>query len=81
MGSPKKKASHPKKRGRGRPREHDERKVLSLRLPPDLHEVLGEVAWEEGVSLNTLLVEVLEDWWADHPGRRGLDRRLRRREE
>lgn len=38
-----------------------------LRLPKRLHTALRHVSIDRGVSLNTLLTEVLEYWWAKQP--------------
>lgn len=53
-----KKSSEEKKRG------------LMLRLPPTLHTALRHVSIDRGVSLNTLISEVLEQWWAQQPERK-----------
>lgn len=72
-------ASKKKKRGRGRPVVHGERSTALLRLPPDLHRLLRHVALDDGVSLNALIVEVLEAWWSEHPDRGAYERLAHRR--
>ncbi|MEP7247160.1 MAG: toxin-antitoxin system HicB family antitoxin [Gammaproteobacteria bacterium] len=47
----------------------DEKQGLMLRLPKSLHTALRHVSIDRGVSLNTLLTEVLEAWWAKQPER------------
>ena len=47
----------------------DEKQGLMLRLPKSLHTALRHVSIDRGVSLNTLITEVLEDWWAKQPER------------
>jgi predicted HicB family RNase H-like nuclease len=41
-----------------------------LRLPKDFHTALRHVAIDRGASLNTLIAEVLEDWWSKQPERK-----------
>lgn len=48
--------------------EPDHRFVL--RLPPELHRSLRHVAIDRGTSLNKLIAEVLEEWWAKQPERK-----------
>jgi predicted HicB family RNase H-like nuclease len=38
-----------------------------LRLPKDFHTALRHVAIDRGVSLNTLIAEVLQAWWSKQP--------------
>ncbi len=47
----------------------DDRQGLMLRLPKELHTALRHVSIDRGVSLNALLTEVLEQWWAQQPER------------
>jgi|CZKU01.1.fsa_nt_gi predicted HicB family RNase H-like nuclease len=47
----------------------DERQGLMLRLPKDLHTALRHLSIDRGVSLNSVITEVLEDWWAKQPER------------
>jgi predicted HicB family RNase H-like nuclease len=60
-------------------RKESEQKFV-LRLPEDFHRALRHVAIDRGVSLNRLILEVLEQWWAKHPehavyAKRGAHRR------
>lgn len=55
------------------PDSHDEKQALMLRLPRRLHASLRHVAIDRGVSLNALLSEVLEEWWAKQPERARYD--------
>jgi predicted HicB family RNase H-like nuclease len=41
-----------------------------LRLPKNLHTALRHLSIDRGISLNALLTEVLEDWWAKQPERK-----------
>lgn len=45
----------------------DEKRGLMLRLPKSLHTALRHLSIDRGVSLNALITEVLEDWWAKQP--------------
>ena len=45
----------------------DERQGLMLRLPSELHTALRHLSIDRKVSLNALITEVLEDWWAKQP--------------
>lgn len=47
----------------------DEKQGLMLRLPKSLHTALRHVSIDRGVSLNALLTDVLEEWWAKQPER------------
>ena len=47
----------------------DEKQGLMLRLPKSLHTALRHVSIDRGVSLNTLITEVLETWWSKQPER------------
>jgi len=49
--------------------ETDDRQGLMLRLPKELHTALRHVSIDRGVSLNALITEVMEDWWARQPER------------
>jgi len=40
-----------------------------LRLPESLHRSLRHAAIDRGTSLNKLIAEVLETWWAKQPER------------
>lgn len=54
----------------------DARQGLMLRLPVELHTALRHLSIDRKVSLNALITEVLEDWWAKQPERaRYSDRR------
>jgi predicted HicB family RNase H-like nuclease len=48
----------------------DAKQGLMLRLPKSLHTALRHVSIDRGQSLNTLIVEVLEAWWAKQPERK-----------
>jgi predicted HicB family RNase H-like nuclease len=48
----------------------DKKRGLMLRLPPNLHTALRHVSIDRGQSLNTLITEVLEQWWGQQPERR-----------
>jgi hypothetical protein len=58
-----------KARPRGRPRKGGEKQVFALRLPVELHRGLRHLGFDERKSINDLIVEVLEKWWAKHPRR------------
>jgi predicted HicB family RNase H-like nuclease len=47
----------------------DEKQGLMLRLPKSLHTALRHVSIDRGQSLNTLITDVLEQWWAKQPER------------
>jgi predicted HicB family RNase H-like nuclease len=47
----------------------DDRQGLMLRLPKELHTALRHVSIDRGTSLNTLITEVLEEWWKRQPER------------
>lgn len=47
----------------------DEKQGLMLRLPKSLHTALRHVSIDRSVSLNALITEVLEEWWAKQPER------------
>lgn len=47
----------------------DEKHGLMLRLPKSLHTALRHVSIDRGTSLNTLITEVLEEWWKKQPER------------
>lgn len=53
----------------------DERQGLMLRLPSELHTALRHLSIDRKVSLNALITEVLEDWWAKQPERTTYGRR------
>jgi hypothetical protein len=40
---------------------------LMLRMPKSLHTALRHVSIDRGQSLNTLITEVLEQWWSTQP--------------
>lgn len=44
----------------------EERMVMSLRMPPEVHEAMTEAAEEEDRSLNAQIVYVLRRWIAEH---------------
>lgn len=46
-----------------------EKQGLMLRLPKNLHTALRHVSIDRGTSLNTLITEVLEEWWSRQPER------------
>jgi predicted HicB family RNase H-like nuclease len=48
------------------PAKETEQKFV-LRLPADLHRSLRHVAIDRGTSLNKLIADVLEQWWAKQP--------------
>jgi predicted HicB family RNase H-like nuclease len=51
-----------------RPKD-DDRQGLMLRLPKELHTALRHLSIDRGVSLNAVITEVLEQWWAKQPER------------
>ena len=48
----------------------DEKQGLMLRLPKSFHTALRHVSIDRGQSLNTLITEVLEEWWSKQPEHR-----------
>lgn len=46
----------------GRPREYDDRKVITVRLDRQVHERLADVADDRGVSVNFLVCRALEEF-------------------
>ncbi|ACL67016.1 hypothetical protein A2cp1_3690 [Anaeromyxobacter dehalogenans 2CP-1] len=54
----------------GRPRKHGAHKVVTCRLPLELHRALGHLAVDRGVPLNDIIVEGLRDFWARSPDRK-----------
>lgn len=40
-------------------KDNEKRKQLSIRLPPDLHASLAMIAEDQGISINTLVSEIL----------------------
>jgi predicted HicB family RNase H-like nuclease len=50
------------------PTNQPEQKFV-LRLPESLHHALRHVSIDRKTSLNALIVEVLEGWWAKQPER------------
>ncbi|MEL6546307.1 MAG: toxin-antitoxin system HicB family antitoxin [Myxococcota bacterium] len=59
---------------RGRPKTIEDQKPFVLRLPPDLHRMLRTYAANQGTSMNQIVVEVLQQWWAKNPERRAFER-------
>jgi hypothetical protein len=53
----------------GRPPKLGDHRTFTLRMPTDLHRQLRHVALDRGVSMNDLLVEVIQGWWAEQPER------------
>jgi predicted HicB family RNase H-like nuclease len=51
----------------------EEKQPLMLRLPRSLHASLRHVAIDRGASLNALITQVLEEWWAKQPERTRYD--------
>lgn len=47
----------------------DEKQGLMLRMPKSLHTALRHVSIDRKTSLNALIVDVLEAWWARQPER------------
>lgn len=47
----------------------DGKQGLMLRLPKRLHSALRHVSIDRERSLNTLITDVLEDWWSKQPER------------
>jgi predicted HicB family RNase H-like nuclease len=41
-----------------------------LRLPKGFHTALRHVAIDRGLSLNALITQVLDEWWAKQPENR-----------
>jgi hypothetical protein len=54
---------------RGRPEKLGDHQSYTLRLPVDLHRQLRHFAVDKGVSMNDILVQVIEGWWKDRPER------------
>lgn len=48
----------------------DEKHGLMVRLPKTLHTSLRHVSIDRGQSLNTLITDVLQEWWAKQPEHR-----------
>jgi hypothetical protein len=46
---------------------NDDRQGFMLRLPKSLHAALRHLSIDRHVSLNALITEVLEAWWATQP--------------
>ncbi len=63
-----------KTKRRGRPKTQPDAKPFVLRLPPDLHRMLRTYAASHGTSMNQVVLDVLEEWWSDHPERRAFER-------
>ena len=55
----------------------DERQGLMLRLPKELHTALRHLSIDRGVSLNAVITEVLEEWWAKQPEHATYSKRRR----
>ena len=53
---------------------NDDRQGLMVRLPKELHTALRHLSIDRGVSLNAIITEVLEEWWAKQPERRKYPR-------
>lgn len=49
--------------------EKEPEQKFVLRLPESLHHALRHVSIDRKTSLNALIVEVLETWWAKQPER------------
>lgn len=49
--------------------EKESEQKFVLRLPESLHYALRHVSIDRKTSLNALIVEVLEGWWAKQPER------------
>lgn len=49
--------------------EKEPEQKFVLRLPESLHYALRHVSIDRKTSLNALIVEVLEGWWAKQPER------------
>lgn len=47
--------------------ETDDRQGMMLRLPTELHTALRHLSIDRKISLNALLTQVLEEWWAKQP--------------
>ncbi len=54
---------------RKRTAEKEPEQKFVLRLPESLHQQLRHVAIDRKTSLNALIVEVVEEWWAKQPER------------
>ncbi|MFI5350903.1 MAG: toxin-antitoxin system HicB family antitoxin [Elusimicrobiota bacterium] len=52
-----------------RPAAKRPRKTYPLRIPPELHARLSEVAAKEQRTLNAQITHVLERWLEQQPGR------------
>jgi len=50
------------KRSRGRPVKLEEYQAFVLRLPPELHRELLQLARDQGKSLNDLFIEIAQEW-------------------
>lgn len=57
----------------------DERQALMVRLPKELHRALRHLSIDRKVSLNAIITEVLEAWWAGQPERANYGPGQRRR--
>lgn len=66
MSTPKTVVSSPvaRKGTPGRPRKLFDHQLFSLRLPSGIHRDLRAYALDQNRSLNDILVEVIEAWWA-----------------
>jgi hypothetical protein len=51
-----------------------------LRLPEGLHHALRHVSIDRKTSLNTMIIEALEQWWSKQPERDQYDVRTLKRE-
>lgn len=47
----------------------DDRQGLMLRLPKELHTALRHLSIDRAQSLNTLITDVLAEWWSKQPER------------
>jgi predicted HicB family RNase H-like nuclease len=60
-------------RKRGRPRKLEAHKALSCRIPLDLYLALRHYSVDRGVSLNDLVIEALQNYWAHLPERKSYE--------
>lgn len=56
-------------RKRGRPAKPGQQQAFSLRLPVELHQQLRHYAFDQGASLNDVIVRAVQEWWRRVPDR------------
>ena len=65
-------------RSRGRPAKLTDHQAFTLRLPKGLYRELKVAAASRDVSLNDLLIEVIDGWWSKQPKRKNVARLVKR---